>query len=284
VLTSADWVLCAGTLPQASIRERIELAAAYGFGGVSFFVTDHQRARDEGLSDDDVRRLLQDNGLETAELDALMNWLPSTGLADSANAQGRGLFGSTEDDFYALRDVVGGRVINCVLVSDEAVPSATIADAFGALCERAARHDLDVVLEFLPWTQIDSAQTALDIVERAGASNGGLMIDSWHLTRSGDGPRELAALPQERILGVQINDAPLLAESDLVAETLQRRRLPGDGDIPLREIVDILRAGASPAPIGVEIYSSALGALPADETMRRIVASLESLSGPTPIA
>jgi len=43
-----------------------------------------------------------------------------------------------------------------------------------------------------------------------------------------------------------------------VQETLNRRRVPGEGDIDLPEVLRILRDGGSPAPLGVEVFCEEL--------------------------
>ena len=75
-LGPGDLVLCAGTLARAPFRERIDAAVAGGYRGISLFPSDVRRARAEGLEDSAMRGLLRDNGLEVAELDPLMSWLP----------------------------------------------------------------------------------------------------------------------------------------------------------------------------------------------------------------
>ena len=76
MLGPEDLVLCAGTLGGASFRDRVEAAAEAGFSAISLFLGDYQRARAEGLSDADMRKLLADHGLAVAELDPLMSWVP----------------------------------------------------------------------------------------------------------------------------------------------------------------------------------------------------------------
>jgi sugar phosphate isomerase/epimerase len=76
-------------------------------------------------------------------------------------------------------------------------------------------------------------------------------------------------VPMDRILGVQLDDAPTLAEANLVEETLNRRLVPGDGDIDLPEVLRILRDGGSPAPLGIEVFCEELFSLPANEVAIR---------------
>ena len=105
-----DLVLCAGTLATASFRERAEAAAAAGFAGVSLFVTDHLRARAEGLSDADLRAILGDSGIAVAEVDPLLRWVPEAELGAEANAQGAAFFAHGEEDFYATAAAATGRL------------------------------------------------------------------------------------------------------------------------------------------------------------------------------
>lgn len=262
-LGPADLVLCAGTLQKASLVERAAAAVAGGFRGLSLFASDYRRARADGLSDADLRALLADHALEIAELDPLITWLPGAVSAIP-------LFDATEDEFYAIRDAIGARSINAIVFTPEPVPDAELAESFAALCERSAAHEMLVHLEFMPWTQVANALDAWDVVRRAGHPNGGIMLDTWHHFRGGVSDADLAAkVPTERIFAVQLDDAPAEPERDVIAETLKRRRLPGDGDIDLPRILRMLRAGGSPAPLGVEVFSEALFDLAPDEVARR---------------
>jgi sugar phosphate isomerase/epimerase len=138
------------------------------------------------------------------------------------------------------------------------VDEELLAEAFAQLCDRAAQHGLLAHIEFLPWAQIDNIETALRIVKLADRPNGGVMFDSWHHFRGGFDNVQLAQLPLDKVVAVQLNDAPKLAEDNIVEETMQRRLLPGAGDIPLAEIVSALRNGGCSAPLGIEVFSTEL--------------------------
>jgi len=58
----------------------------------------------------------------------------------------------------------------------------------------------------------------------------------------------LTTLPGAYVQAIQLNDAPALAEENIVEETMQRRLLPGDGDIALVEIIRALGASGCTAP------------------------------------
>jgi sugar phosphate isomerase/epimerase len=264
-----DLVLCAGSAPAAGFVERAAAAAAAGFAGLSLFADDYRRARAQGLSDADLRSVLRDHGLAVAELDPLLSWLPDDGAGAGLSAEGRAFAGHGEDEFYAIADALGARALNAVL-ADPPADLARVADAFGALCDRAAAHGLLVTLEFLPWTRIGDAATAARIVAQAGRPDGGVMLDSWHHARSG-APH--ASIPAPLVAAIQLADAPARPEPDPIDETLHRRLLPGAGDADLAGLLRHLAAGGCRAPIGVEVFSDALAALPVEELAMRAAAA-----------
>jgi sugar phosphate isomerase/epimerase len=72
------------------------------------------------------------------------------------------------------------------------------------------------------------------------------------------------------VLGVQLNDAPREPAENMLDETLHHRRVPGEGDIELVALVRALDAIGCTAPIGVEVFSDALLALPPVEIGKRL--------------
>ena len=151
------------------------------------------------------------------------------------------------------------------------------AEALAGVCDRAREHGLLVTLEYLPWSGIADAATALAIVERSGRANATLMVDTWHTFRGPTDEAQLRKLPGARVGSVQINDAPAEPADDLVSETLQARLVPGEGAIPLVRWLRILDEIGSTAPIGVEVFSKALDALPPVEVGRRCGAAARAV-------
>jgi sugar phosphate isomerase/epimerase len=269
MLTSDDLTLCAGTMMNKPFEAHVRAAVAGGFRRISLYATEYQAARNAGLSNSDMKQLLDDAGLLIADLDPLLNWIPNTSLAGGASDEGAALFGSSEADFYAMAEVFGARSINAALFVAERLATEVIAAAFAALCDRAADHGLLVHLEYLPWTQIPNLETALGIVELANRDNGGLMVDTWHHFRSHANANSLLAVDGARILGVQLNDAPEQAAENVIDETLHHRLLPGEGDIDLLDVVRALKQVGCEAPIGVEVFSDELAQLDPEALGRR---------------
>jgi sugar phosphate isomerase/epimerase len=252
-----DLVLCSGTLRRASLAEKCAAAVAGGFRALTLWPSDVG-----GLALADAKRMITDHGLVVADLDPLLRWLPGETVPPGVPA-------ATEAEFYAIAEGVGARSLNVAQGFGARVDLDRAAEALAGVCDRAREHGLLVTLEYLPWSGIPDARTALAIVERTGRANATLMIDTWHSFRGGTDDAQLAALPGARIGSVQLNDAPAAPSADLVAETLSARLLPGAGAIPLARWLGILARIGSRAPLGVEVFSDALDALPAVEVGRR---------------
>ena len=263
-----DLVFCAGTALAAPLAARARAAAAAGFTSISLWAEDVERARAEGHTDGDLRALLDDLGLHVAELDGVSRWLPG---ADALP------FGHRIEEYLVLAQSLGGRSINVMEIFGQKSDPDEAAAAFAALCEQARPHGLLVHLEHLPWSGVPDLRAAWQIVDRAGCANGGLMLDTWHFLRSGGRPEDLRAVPGERIFAVQLADAPAAPDGHVMDETLHRRRLPGEGDARVAEIIRTLDAIGCTAPLGVEVFSDALGALPVEEIARRAAAATRAV-------
>jgi sugar phosphate isomerase/epimerase len=276
MLTSDDLVLCAGSALQVPFTERLRLAAASGFAGLSMWESDYLGARTEGYSDADLRGALADHGIEIAELDALTRWLPG----DDAAVQSEWTTTFEENDFYAVADAIGARSINVVDLGPRRTFSVdAAAEAFAGVCDRAWEHGLLVHIEFLPWSSIPTMESAWEIVQAAGRDNGGVLLDTWHFLRSGGTPESLPKFPLDRVLAVQVSDAPAIAESNVMEETMERRLLPGQGAARVRDVIEVLSDGGCTAPVGVEVFSTELAALPADQAIDRVAQATRAVLG-----
>jgi sugar phosphate isomerase/epimerase len=266
-LGPGDLVLCAGTLLATPFVERLAPARAAGFAGVSIWPHDVERS---GVGVAELRARVADHGLAIAEMDAITTWLPGHRPPAGLDASvARNLLSNTAERLCPLAEALGARSCTLVEYYGAHVALDAAAEAFALVCDRAAQHGLLVHLEFLPWTQIPDPATAWEIVRRAGRANGGLLVDSWHLFRGGNTPDALRGIPGERILGVQLDDAPAKAEADLAEETQHRRLLPGEGSFDLVALLRMLDALGCRAPVGVEVFSDALAERPVGEVAVR---------------
>lgn len=114
-------------------------------------------------------------------------------------------------------------------------------DQFAALTELAARRNIGTVVEPVPGLTIGDLTTGLAAADYVGRSEFRLLIDTMHLVRSGSGATELAAIDPGSIGYAQLNDTTLRPVTDnYLEEAMFERLVPGDGELPLRDILSAL--------------------------------------------
>src|SRR5262249_53521662 len=191
-----DLVLCAGTLPAARFADRLAAATAGGFRGLSLWTRCYDADRAAGTTDAEMRDRLGERALRVTEIEAV-----SDALADRATIRDAG---ARERACHTIAGALGARSLTLVEGPGAPLDVALAADAFAAVCERAAAHGLLVQVEPWPGSRLDLA-TAIAVVRRAARPNGGLVADSWHLTRTPDGGGLLEAARDVQILAVQMS-------------------------------------------------------------------------------
>jgi sugar phosphate isomerase/epimerase len=230
------------------LRERIEAAAAAGFTGFGVLAVDLAVAeREHGLSG--VRAMLADNGLVHLELEGLPDWW--SGGPERARSDELRRF------MLTAAEALGARHLKVTPdTSGAAWDAGRWASEFARLAEQAAAVGARLGIEFLPWSNIPTVREALRLVEDAGHPAGGIVVDVWHVERAGTPAAELACLPPQRIVGVELNDADGEVIGTLFEDTVDRRRYCGEGSFDLAGIVTALRAAGWTGPWGVEILST----------------------------
>ncbi|HVN40723.1 MAG TPA: sugar phosphate isomerase/epimerase family protein [Myxococcota bacterium] len=252
----SDLVLCAGTLLRASLRELAAAAQAGGFGAVSLWPHHVEGARRDGLSDEGIRALLADHELVLCEVEPLLAWLPPGSLPESARA----LAGPPPEFFLDLACALGAPRVLCADGFGARASRGAIVEHFARVCEAAAARGLVVALEAIPWSAVPDARAAWEIARATGQRNAGMCLDVWHFFRGGAPLAQLAELPGERVLSLQLSDAPAAPWADLPQESLRARLLPGEGAIDLVAFLRALDSIGCRAPLGAEVFSETLAA------------------------
>jgi sugar phosphate isomerase/epimerase len=119
-----------------------------------------------------------------------------------------------------------------------------------ALCADAATYGIAVTLEFMPYSAVRTVADAAGVLAAAAAPNLDVLVDALHLARSGGTPADLRVLEPRQIGVLQLCDAPAIGPpaEQLRDESVNRRRYPGEGELPLDDLL-----AAVPADIVIEI-------------------------------
>lgn len=181
------------------------------------------------------------------------------------------------EGFLEVSARLGAR--NVLVMSAEPQEARTL-ERFGELCDRAAPYGLNVSLEFAIYTGVRTLAHAAGVVAKSRRSNASVLIDALHFSRSGGLPAHVAQVDPALFRYAQICDAgpDMPGPTDtpaLVREARTGRLLPGEGVLPLRELVAALPPGL---PLAIEAPCRATAELPALERARRAYQALTSLT------
>ncbi|MGO3479039.1 MAG: sugar phosphate isomerase/epimerase family protein [Brachybacterium tyrofermentans] len=121
---------------------------------------------------------------------------------------------------------------------------------------------------------IHSLREARELIADSGATNVGIILDSYHWYTAGESADDLAGLTDADIVSVDINDARADRERDEQQDL--DRRLPYDtGVIDLAGFMGAVHAAGYTGPVKVEPFMKSLAEQPVDEVLADISARLD---------
>lgn len=252
------------------LAEKLEATRIAGCTGLSLMPYELDQMEAAGLSPEAVRRQAEDVGLKIERLDPLNTW-PRKWRPDNM-----------DDAYIATVDTRKERVfdlcsrLGCTHLSLNAtfprnsLTMAEITEDYAKICKDAAAYGLTVDLEFIPLWGVPTLAMAWEIVSGSGASNGGLVFDTWHFVRGGSNMEDLRKIPGSWIHCVQLNDGPLVLPPGVtIKDNCYDRKFPGDGEFPNVEVVKILAETGGLNHVGAEVFSPILKSMSAEQVGTR---------------
>jgi sugar phosphate isomerase/epimerase len=261
------------------LRERVEAASAAGFRGFGL-LSDDLPAAVAAYGLPGIRTMLADNGIVHLELESIPYWWDEGAHRQESDRVRRNVLEAAE--------ALGPRHLK-VTPDGEDGPwdPALWAARFGELATQAQGVGARLGIEFFPWSNIKTLHDGLRLVVDAGHDAGGVVIDTWHVARAHTPPADLASVPLDRIIGVELNDADEQVVGTLFEDTVHRRRYCGQGSFDLNGMITALRTAGWEGPWGVEILSDEHRSQPvaqaltrAAETARRVLDRATKTSAP----
>ena len=143
-----------------------------------------------------------------------------------------------------------------ILVAGDDRDEVRLTASYAHLCEVMKPYGMTADLEFMPWTAVPDARSALRVIHNAGKpANAGILVDALHFGRSSTTLEDIRAIPSELLHYAQICDAPVgthFTTEQMIHTARCERLLPGDGNIDLKGLFDALPADL---PVSVEIVN-----------------------------
>jgi len=177
------------------------------------------------------------------------------------------LLPGTEDPGLRVEEICAGLdylarfdPVCCILVTgpygalEPARAERLVVEGLGRIAARAAELDLTVAIEPMhrtlgpEWSFVSTIPAAIDLLDRVGSPNLGMLFDVWHLWDSPDVRRHVVE-HAARFSGVQVNDwrDPTRSWCDRV--------LPGEGAADVVGLLEALGEGGFEGWFELEVFS-----------------------------
>ncbi|MBZ5540780.1 MAG: sugar phosphate isomerase/epimerase [Acidobacteriia bacterium] len=261
------WTLAGGAQPHTDheysdfdFKDRVEAAAKVGFKGFGLWHSDLDHVLQK-YTLQDMKRILDDNGMKHIEVEFLADWFLKGEMKRLSDIRKRKLL--------TVSEVLGARHIKVGDFEHKTTPMPQVIESFAALCKDAAEHGARIVYELMPFAMIDTLEDALTMLKGAGAKNGGIIFDMWHVAKLGIPYEKISSFPMEYFFAVELNDGTFTAPWDLVEDTVNHRRLCGEGEFDIPGFLDAVSKAGYRGPIGVEVLNKELRSRPLDELVTR---------------
>lgn len=255
------------TIDTTPLAEALAVIRNSGWDGAELRYVDFERSIAQGMSNDGVLDLIKKSGVTVSVLGA------EYGLIFSEGAERDRLLASLE---LTCRNAVAlGCPMLMIAPGQNTGTPQTAAANLRLAGETAAKHGLRFALEFNSQHPVlNTLKIARDILADANHPACGLLLDAYHLQRSGAGGRGFAEVPAKDIFTFQYSDVP---DTPPVARRPTDRLAPGRGLVRWQEVFTLLEEKGYTGCLSYEAPNPAHWERPALDTAREGLAATRAL-------
>ena len=220
------------SLDTTPLADALRAAREARWNAVELRRIDFTRCLEKGMTNEQVIALVRESGLKVAVIGT------EYGLMFAKGEESRRLFGVLEE---TCRNATA---LGCAMIMMAPGPnSGTIKEAamnYRRAGEVVQSHGLRIALEFNSGHDvINKLAVAREVIALAGHPNAGLLLDAYHLERTGDGGRGFEDVAPDEIFTFQFSDVPHGPPSTDRRPT--DRLIPGKGRVRWHEIFQLLK-------------------------------------------
>jgi 4-hydroxyphenylpyruvate dioxygenase len=220
------------TLDATPLADVLRVAKATGWDGVELRRLDFRRMEESGKPADAVLDLVRASGLPVACVGVEFGWM----WADGAE---RARLLAVFDEQCRRAAALGCTTVMSPVDKDRG-DAARAAASVREVGDIAARHGVRLAVEFnSQCAQLNALGPVREVLARAGHPHCGLLLDAYHLGRSGATLKQVEDVTPAEIAYVQYSDPP---RSGLEPGKALDRLPPGQGSFAFREFFALLAA------------------------------------------
>jgi 4-hydroxyphenylpyruvate dioxygenase len=255
------------TLDTTPLAEALDVIRTTGWDAVELRRLDFERAAQAGQSAEQVMERVRASGLPVACVGVELGWLWAPGperarlLRVFAEQAGR------------------ARALGCAtIMSPVDRGRGDVGEAARSIREVgdiAREHGVRLAVEFnSQCEQLNALAPMREVLARAGHPQTGLLLDTYHLGRSGASARDVEDVRPEEIAYVQYSDVP---RAGLEPGKALDRLPPGQGSVPFRELFALFVRKGYAGYASYEAPNPAAWKRPAEEVAREALAATRAV-------
>jgi len=256
------------TLDSTPLAEVLRIAPRTGWNAVELRHADFTRASEAGISRPDLIGLVRASGVKVAILGAEYGWMFAKG------PEQRRLFAALVETCETAS------ALGCdTIMSATGRNSGTVREAAAALREAGGivdAHGLRLAWEYSSQhPSINRLDLAREILAAAGHARCGLLLDAYHLERSGNGGRAFEDVPAGDIFAFQYSDVPATPAPGGLRPA--DRLPPGQGVVRWREVFGLLLEKGYAGYLSYEAPNPAAWSRPPEDVAREAASATRTL-------
>ncbi|MCP4645904.1 MAG: sugar phosphate isomerase/epimerase [bacterium] len=250
---ASPWPICinTSTIRPCTLQDKIRIAAEAGYDGIEPWVNDLEKYEAEGGDLKALGAEIRDRGLFVPNVIGLWSCMPATPEA-----------------FQASLEATRNRMRIMAAIGSQhaaAIPTPDREDfdlAWGTHCYREllriGREEFNIIaaFEFVGFLKgVHRLGQACAIAIDANDPDACVIADTFHLSRGGSGFKGVQHIAGDLIANFHWNDVPADPAPDQQGD--EHRIYPGDGILPLVELLKDLKAIGYTGPLSLEMFNRA---------------------------
>lgn len=258
-MSGIQYCLNTSTIRPASLMDKIRIAGVAGYRAIELWNDDLSAHVQQGGTLAEVRRALDDQGLQVPTVIAAFGWLESTGAAHQQ---------ALDETKRRLEQAaaIGARH----LIASPAMEACDLSVGgvrYRELLELGRQFGVKPAMEYLGFVgSVYTIAQGWQIVQDAGHPDACLIMDPFHILRGGSPLADIALVPGNRVAIWHWNDVP--GSKPVGQQSDADRVLPGDGVGPLKEIEGLARQQGYQGFVSLELFNPALWQRDPEEVAR----------------
>ncbi|WP_285008687.1 sugar phosphate isomerase/epimerase family protein [Pedobacter faecalis] len=247
---ASPWPICldTATIRPASLKEKVRIAAAAGYDAIEPWDGELREYEAQGGNLKDLGKEIKDLGLFVPSVIGLWNALPPTRERFEESLKGT-------RERMRMASAIGSQHIQTIPdTAGEGYDQKWVAARYREIIEIGLKeYNLEPALVFVKYQPVKTMGQALGIAMDTNHPKAKIIPDTYHMYISEGGFEGLKMLNGNAIAIFQFGDAPASPAIPQLGD--EHRVYPGDGILPLPQVLRDLKATGFKGCVSLELYN-----------------------------